>query len=142
MIITQLSVKLLNRPGELSKLSDILGDEGINIKALTAAVHGADAHIHMVPDDSAKALEVLKGRGYEVAESRVLAVEAPDHPGGLNAILRPLKDAKINVEFLYPVIGKYKKNAVLIVGGEPIEEAIKVLQKHYIKIMDKELYGL
>ena len=87
MIITQLSVKMNNRPGELSRLSDLLGDEGINLRALTAAVHGADAQIHLVPDDPDKAREVLKGKGYELTEHRVLAVETPDHPGGLNAVL-------------------------------------------------------
>jgi hypothetical protein len=142
MIVNQISVKLTNRPGELSKISDIMGDEGINIKALTASVHGDNAQIHMVPDDPDKALEILKGRGYDVRVHRVIAVETPDHPGGLNAVLRPLKEAGINIEFLYPAIGKQKKNAVIIVGGEPIEEAIRALARHYIKILDKELYAL
>jgi hypothetical protein len=142
MSVTQISVKLQNRPGELSRISDILGDEGINIKALTASVHGDNAQIHMVPDDPQKAEEVLKSRGFDVHTHQVIAVETPDHPGGLNAVLRPLKDAGINIEFLYPVIGKSHKNAVLIVGGEPIEEAVKALSRHYIKILDKELYAL
>ncbi|HUT53107.1 MAG TPA: ACT domain-containing protein [bacterium] len=142
MIVNQISVKLANRPGELSKISDIMGDEGINIKALTASVHGDNAQIHMVPDNPAKAEEILKGRGYELHVHRVIAVETPDHPGGLNAVLRPLKEAGINIEFLYPVIGRSQKNAVLIVGGEPIEEAVKALSRHYIKILDKELYAL
>ena len=142
MIITQLSVKMVNQPGELSKLSDLLGDEGINLRALTASVHGEDAQIHLIPDDPEKALEVLRSKEYEVAERKVLAVETPDHPGGLNAILRPLKEADINVEFLYPVIGRHHKNAVMIVGAEPVDQAIQALHKYYIKILDKELDAL
>jgi len=142
MIIDQLSVKMINRPGEMSVVSDLLGDENINVKALSLSVHGPDAHVHLVVDDAKKAADMLRGRGYEVTERQVIAVEAPDHPGGLNAILRPLKQAKINVEYLYPLIGKIKGNAVLIVGAEPIAEAITALQKHYITILDRELYGL
>jgi len=142
MIIEQLSIKLENKPSQLSKVSDLLGDEGINIRALTASVHGQDARIHLVADDSEKAFEVLTGKGYEIAKVKVIAVETPDHPGGLNAILRPLKARDINVEFLYPLIGKLKGNAVLIVGAEPIEEAVKALQEHYITILDNKLYAL
>lgn len=142
MIIDQLSIKMNNQPGEMSKVSDILGDNGINIKALTAAVHGDNAQIHLVVDDAKKALEMLRARGYDVHQHQVIAVETPDHPGGLNAILRPLKQADINVVFLYPAIGKLHGNAVMIVGAQPIDQAIAVLQKFYINILDKELYGL
>lgn len=142
MIITQLSIKLINESGEMSKVSDILGEEGINIRAITASVHGRDAQVHLILDDSDKALEVLRGREYELIENKVIAVETPDHPGGLNAILRPLRDAGVNVEFLYPLIGKLRGNAVMIVGGDPIEGAIKALKKNYITILDEERYAL
>ncbi len=142
MIINQLSVKLANQPGELSKISDLMGDEGINIRAINASVHGKDAQVHMVVDDDEKGLDVLKGRAYQVDVHKVIAVETPDHPGGLNAILRPLMDAGINIEFLYPVIGRLKGNAIMIVGAEPIEEAIEVLRRHYITILEKDIYGL
>lgn len=142
MIITQLSIKLINESGEMSKVSDILGEEGINIRAITASVHGRDAQVHLILDDYDKALEVLRGREYELIENKVIAVETPDHPGGLNAILRPLRDAGVNVEFLYPLIGKLRGNAVMIVGGDPIEGAIKALKKNYITILDEERYAL
>jgi len=142
MIITQLSVKIPNKPGQLSAVSDLLGDAGVNVKALTAAVHGEGARIHMVVDDPGKARDALELAGYELSEHKVLAVEAPDHPGGLNAILRPLKDAGINVEYLYPGIGKIRGNAVIIVGGDPIEKAVKALERDYITILDSELFGL
>jgi len=142
MVLTQLSVKLTNKPGELSSISDIMGDEGINIKALSVAVHGEDAQVHLVVDDTKKAIEVFKSRDYQVAEREVLAVETPDHPGGLNAILRPLKEAGVNVEFLYPAIGKHQMKAVLILGPEPVEDAMTALHKYYIKVLDKELFGL
>jgi len=142
MIATQLTVKLQNKPGQLSKVSDLLGDSGINVKAITTSVHGDGAQVHMVVDDTKKALDLLRGRGYEILERPVIAVEAPDHPGGLNAILRPLKDANINVEYLYPAIGKLGDKAVIIVGGDPIETAVAALKRHYINILNKELFRL
>jgi len=143
MIIKQLSVKLKNEPGELSAISDVLGDAGINIRALNAAVHGKDAQVHMVVDEHEKARDTLSSRGYELSEYEVLAVETPDHPGGLNAVLRPLKEEGINIEFLYPLIGRMVSgNAVLIIGPDRVDDAVRTLQGHYINILEKGLRGL
>ena len=136
MIITQLSIKVVDEPGQLGRVSDLLGDEGINIRALTAAVHGDDSRFHIVVDDPTKARGVLEDRGFEVAEHPVVAVEAPDHPGGLNAILRPLKREGVNITFLYPVIGRFEGNAILIVGADRIDDAVAALQKNYIRILE------
>ena len=51
-------------------------------------------------DDPVKALNILRGNGHAVKETDVLAVECPDHPGGVNAVLKPLKNANINVLYL------------------------------------------
>ncbi len=142
MILTQVSAKVKNEPGQLSIISDALGDAGINIRALTASVHGKDAQIHMLTDDPGRTVEVLSARGFEVHDHKVAAVETPDHPGGLNAVLRPLKNAGINVDFLYPMIGRLSGNAVLVIGAEPIEDAVKALSGDYITVLDKEIEGL
>jgi hypothetical protein len=137
MKMTQISVKMPDRPGELSRISDILGNEGVNIRALAASVHGDDSRIHMLVDDSAKARDALSARGFEVEEHTVLAVETPDHPGGLSAILRPLRQASINVTHLYPLIGgMVDNNAVLILGVDRTDEAIEVLRRDYIRILE------
>lgn len=142
MIATQITVNIENKPGQLSAVSDALGDDGINVKALTAAIHGKEASIHMVVDDSDRAAETLKSKGYKLSREKVLAVVAPDHPGGLNAVLKPLRLAGINVEYLYPAIGKSGANAVLILGADPIGEAEAALKKEYIEILDEELFDL
>jgi hypothetical protein len=54
-----------------------------------------------------------------------------------------LKEAGINVEFLYPLIGRVVSgNAVLVIGPDRVEDAVRTLQEHYINILDKGLYGL
>ena len=142
MILKQISLALANRPGELSKISDILGDEGINVRALSSATESDTSVVRFVVDNSSKALSVFKSRGYQVTTHEVFAVEAPDHPGGLNAVLKPLKEAGINVLFLYPFIGRFHDNAVLIIGVDRTEDAIAVLQKNYIPVLKKELYSV
>ncbi|MBI5442184.1 MAG: ACT domain-containing protein [Deltaproteobacteria bacterium] len=133
---TQLSVRLKDRPGELSKLSDLMGANGVNIRAFTASVHGDDSQFHMVVDEVEKAKDALRARGYDVHEHAVVVVEAPDHPGGLNAILKPLKEDGVNVSFLYPMIGRDQDDAVLILGPDDAERAARALRRNYIKILE------
>jgi hypothetical protein len=97
--------------------------------------------IRFVPSDPEKAANVLKTHGYSIKITEVLAVEAPNHPGGLNAVLKPLKEISINVNYLYTCLVRGEKT-VLIVGVDKMEEAIQVLRKNWVHMYDEELYKL
>lgn len=68
-------------------------------------------------------------------------METPNHPGGLNAILRPLKEMRINVNYLYTCLGR-GENTVVIMGVDKVEEAIQVLKRNWVHMYDEELYTL
>jgi hypothetical protein len=72
----------------------------------------------------------------------VLAVETPDHPGGVNAVLKPLMNAGINVHYLYPHLGRINNNAIVILGVDRMEEAEKVLQQNWVHTLGKEVYTI
>ena len=60
----------------------------------------------------------------------MLAVEVPDHPGGLLAVLKPLKSAGINVLYFYPYLGRGASGQpIVIVGVDKTDEAIDVLAR-------------
>jgi hypothetical protein len=141
MPVKQISVSLENVPGKLSEVSDYLGDNGINIIALSVADTADISAVRFVANDPEKAVNVLKSHGYSVKMTEVLAVEAPNHPGGLNAVLRPLKEMKINVNYLYTCLGR-GENTVLIVGVDKMEEATQVLKKNWVHMYDQELYTI
>jgi hypothetical protein len=141
MPVKQISLSLENVPGKLSEVSDYLGDNGINIIGLMIADTADISAIRFVPSDVEKAVNVLRTHGYSVKVTEVLAVEAPNHPGGLNAVLKPLKDMRINVNYLYTCLGRGEKT-VLIMGVDKMEEAIQVLKKNWVHMYDEELYSL
>ena len=141
MSVKQISLSLENVPGKLSEVSDYLGDNGINIIGLMIADTADISAIRFVPSDVEKAVNVLRTHGYSMKVTEVLAVEAPNHPGGLNAVLKPLKDMKINVNYLYTCLGRGEKT-VLIMGVDKMEEAIQVLKKNWVHMYDEELYAL
>jgi hypothetical protein len=140
MFIKQISIVLDNVPGAMSHVSEILGREGVNIRAISVADTSDISTVRFVVDDPVKALNILKANGFSTKETDVLAVETPDHPGGLNAVLKPLKTANINVHYLYPHLGRVGGQAVVILGVDKLEEAQNVLQQNWVKTLGKEVY--
>jgi hypothetical protein len=140
MPVKQISVSLENVPGKLSEVSDYLEANRINILALSVADTADISAVRFVASDPEKAVNVLKSHGYAVRLTEVLAVATPNHPGGLNAVLRPLKEQNINVLYLYTCLGT-GENTVLIVGVDKMEEAVQVLKKNWVQMYDEELYG-
>jgi len=140
MPVKQISVSLENVPGKLSEVSDFLEANRINVLALSVADTADISAVRFVANDPEKAVNVLKSHGYAVRLTEVLAVATPNHPGGLNAVLRPLKEQNINVLYLYTCLGT-GENTVLIVGVDKMEEAIQVLKKNWVQMYDEELYG-
>ena len=142
MFTKQISISLENAPGILSNVSEIMGNEGVNIRAISVADTADISTVRFVVDDPQKALNILKTNGYSVKETDVLAVETPDHPGGLNAVLRPLKNANINVHYLYPYLGRVSDQAIVILGVDKTEEAEKILKQNWVHTLGEEIYSL
>lgn len=140
MLVKQFSVQLENAPGKLSELSSYLGSSGINIRALMVAESAEYSTIRMIVDDPEKAVKALTAGGYIFKERNVIAIETPDHPGGLNAFLKPLKEAGINVNYLYSCIGRINDNAIMILGVDRPEEAVKVLKNNWVHLVGEEIY--
>ena len=142
MVITQISVILDNMPGALSNVSEILGREGVNIRAISVADTSDVSTVRFVVDDPVKALNILKSHGFRIKETDVLAVETPDHAGGMNAVLKPLKDAGINVHYFYSHLGRVGGQAICILGVDRIEEAQKALTANWVHTLGNEVYNI
>ena len=137
--VRQIDLLLKNEPGVLSGVSELLGANGINIIAFYVATQGDVGRLHFVANDPNKAVNVLKTDGFDIVVQEVIACETPHHPGGLNAVLKPLKTAGINVDYIYPCIGT-GDITVLIVGVGSVEEALNILEENYIRVLGEELY--
>ena len=143
MCVKQISVSLNNTPGQFLDVSECLGKEGINIRAISVADTSDISTVRFVTDDPAKTAIVLRSSGYSVKETDVLAVEVPDHPGGLKAVLKPLKSMKINVLYLYTYLGRGESGQpIVILGVDKTEEAIDVLKNNWVHTFGKEIYSL
>jgi hypothetical protein len=143
MSVKQISVTLENVPGKFLEVSECLAAEGTNIRAISVADTSDMSTVRFVTDDPVKTANVLKSHGYMVKLSDVIAVEVPDHPGGLRAVLKPLLTAHINVLYFYTHLGRGEsQQPIVILGVDKSEEAIEVLEREWVHTLGEEVYTL
>lgn len=143
MSIKQISVFLENKEGRLWEACDMLGRAGVNIRALSVADTEDFGIARMIVDNPKKAVEALKNGGFAVGETDVVVVEVPDKPGGLASVLEILKNAGLNVEYLYCFVGPEKKGAVDVMKVEEVERAEEILREKGIKLLPpEEVYNI
>jgi hypothetical protein len=143
MKVEQISVFLENKAGRLAEVTRVLGEAGINIRALSLADTTDFGILRLIVDQYDRAREILKEKGFTVGKTEVVAVEVPDHPGGLGLVLQILADSGVNVEYMYAFVQHSGKNAVIIFRFDNLEQAIELLQKKGIYIYKgEEVYRL
>jgi hypothetical protein len=139
----QISVFLENKAGRLCEVTGTLAAAGVNIRALSLADTSDFGVLRLIVNDTAKAKQVLKDRGFTVGKTSVVAVEVPDRPGGLHEILEVLQKAGTNVEYMYAFVQQTGSNAVMIFRFDNPDEAVKVLERNGMRIIDgQRLYGM
>jgi hypothetical protein len=143
MKVKQLSIFLQNQSGRLAEVMGAIGNEGVNIRALSLADTSGFGILRLIVNDIDKAREVLQGKQFTVSETDVIAVEIPDVPGGLAKVLSILGESGINIEYMYAFVEKASKDAVVIFRFEDIDAAIVALRAGGVNILAaQEVYAL
>lgn len=127
MIIYQLSVFLENKPGRLYSIVDVLGENDVDISALSLADTSEYGILRIIVNDIEKAKSLLLDSGVIVKKNHVIAVAMNDKPGGMVEILKLLADNGMNIEYMYACVGKVTGKALMIIRADDYEKAEKIL---------------
>ncbi|MGD9780891.1 MAG: ACT domain-containing protein [Kiritimatiellia bacterium] len=138
MKVRQISVFLENRSGRLASVLKEVGRAGVNIRALSLADTSDFGILRLIVDDVDTCVKALRDTGHTVSTTEVLAVEVPDHPGGLAGILDVLSRASLNVEYMYAFVSRATEKALVVFRFEKIDAALAALQKAGISIVAAE----
>ena len=138
MQVEQISVFLENKTGRLAEVTRCLAVADINIRALSLADTSDFGILRLIVDNPTKAKAALRDCGFTVGVNTVVAVEVPDHPGGLDKILTLLEESEINVEYMYAYVRPLSQQAVLIFRFDKTDEALELMQRNNIIIIPGE----
>ncbi|MDX9708592.1 MAG: ACT domain-containing protein [Trichloromonas sp.] len=138
MKVEQISIFIENKSGRLAEVTRVLGEAGVNIRALSLADTSDFGILRLIVNKTDEAKAVLKSKGFTVNKTDVVAVEVPDRPLGLNSILEILDQGKVNVEYMYAFVERCGENAVIIFRFDNTDEAIQVLTQGGITILKGE----
>ncbi len=141
MEVRQISVFLENKIGRLAEITQVLGDKGINIRALAIVDTTEFGILRMIVDKPEKAYEALEEKGFTVSQTEVIAVEVGDKPGGLAGVMAILGKADINVEYLYAFVALKGSNALVVLKIEKLKDAVGLLQAQKVKILSSKDIG-
>lgn len=133
MNVTQISVFLENRAGQLSNITKVLSDNGVDLRAINIAETADYGVLRLIPADAQKASAVLLENGFIMAMTPVIAVAVPDRPGGLNSLLEALSEENIGIEYMYSVFSSNSGEALMVLQVGEAEKVAEVLAKHEFK---------
>ena len=114
MSIHQISVFLENRTGQLSEITRLLAEKKVDIRAISIAETADYGLARMIVDDAAKASKILLEHGDILSMTPVWAVEVPDRPAGLHALLEVLTAANVDVEYMYSLFTHRNDKAYMV----------------------------
>jgi len=136
-MITQLSIFLENRLGRLLEVVSLLGENNINIRALSLADKATYGILRIIVDKRKQAVGILKSNNFSVNETNVIAAEVDDKPGGLASVLKVFVDNGINVEYMYAFVEKTGEKALVVFRVENPDKGEEILKKNNIKILNE-----
>ncbi len=139
MSIKQISVFLENKPGKLNKMTQVLSDGGIGIRALSLAETKDFGIARLIVDDALEATNVLKDADFVASLTPVLSYAIPDEVGGLNTLLKSFTEANVNVEYMYSSLGgKNSGQAYMIFRVSDTRAAEASLASHGLRCLTQE----
>ncbi len=127
MYLKQLSIFVENQTGRLADMAQVLGEAGIDIRAISVADTADFGIVRLIVDRPDEACELLRGRGFTAKLTDVIAVGIDDQPGAFADVLRCLCLAGMTVEYMYAFISRDEGKAYVILRVDDNDKAGAVL---------------
>jgi hypothetical protein len=138
-----LSVFVVNEPGKLEKITRVLSNAGLNIRAVSMASTGEFGVVRVLVNDPDRGLAALKESRFTATKRRIMVAQIDDAPGAMHGLLVALSAAQINVEDCYGFVIEEGKRAAIVFEVEKFPEAEKAIAGTGIHLIsDSEIYRL
>ncbi len=137
MAITQISLFLMNQPGQLVDAVGTISGAGSNIRAMSIAEANDFGILRAIVTDTDKVCDVLKEK-YLVTRTPVVAARMDDRHGALYPILEALNENNVNIEYMYAFTGTGPEEAYVVLRVQDPETAEAVLRAAGIETLSDD----
>jgi hypothetical protein len=126
--VNELKVITENKIGAMAEITGIITEIGVNISAICAYVIDNEAHFRLLTDNNEKVIEELRGKDYKVFQKEAIVVQVEDKIGMGKDISDKLKDAGIDLEYIYGTTSTGDCMCRLVFSSNDNDKAVKVLE--------------
>jgi hypothetical protein len=127
-IKTELSIVLPNKPGQLAGVTSALAKAKVDLLALDVSAGLEFSTVRLLPENAAHTKVVLRWKGYDVHEARVLCTNVKDEMGALARVAGILGRNKINIDYIYVTSGRKGGEALLVIHCSDLNKAARLLE--------------
>ncbi len=142
MSIHQISVFLENRSGQLAQITQLLAQNGVDLRAISIAETADYGLARMIVNDAHKASAILLEHGDILSMTPVWAVEVPDRPSGLADLLAVLAQNNVDVEYMYSLFTHKDGHAYMVLRISDEAAFMTALRGTDIKVVGNQELGL
>ncbi|MDR1859827.1 MAG: hypothetical protein LBR06_02745 [Bacteroidales bacterium] len=128
--MVHVSIFLENKMGHFGRVTRVLRDSGINIRAISLT-HTANGWgvLHLLVDNPEQAQTALKNAGLSAALRRIFVFEMEDRPGGLDELLLKIGQAGVNIINAYGQLARGDNaQAYLIADVDDYDAALPLIK--------------
>ena len=136
-MIKQISVFVENQPGSMMRVTSVLTESHVNIRAISTFDTPEFGILRLVVDDPAKAKESLTQKGFVTRVNDVIGAELKDEKGNLNQMFKILADGEINVNYIYSFVIREEKAPVIVFHTDDFQKADQVLKEAEVKLVEE-----
>lgn len=137
-MLKQLSVFVENEIGSLGKVTTVLRENGINLRAIASFDSPEFGILRIIVDKPKLTKEILTQKGFVVKVTEVLAIELEDKPGDLDRVLHIISEAGLCVNYIYSFVIRNDKAPLMVVHLDDMKKAEMMLKERGIKVVDQE----
>jgi hypothetical protein len=96
-------VDLMNKPGELAKVTEAIAQQRIDITAFSGSTCGDSGSLALVTNDEEGTRRALSEGQWTFRSVELVEATIANRPGGLAEVARKLADAGVNIEAGFPI---------------------------------------
>ena len=136
LTIRQLSIFLENKSGRLHEVLTALGNEGINLTALTVADTSEYGILRLLVSDPEKASQLLKSLGFRVSLTEVISLSVSHEAGSLAKVLKKFSEENLSIEYIYAFC--LGEKAIIVLRTDNHYKALEIIKQNNFTLIGED----